>query len=358
VKNKIVIGGEHNFSIGFLFRRSIGYIDNLIYEFKNDYHINFTFGGYHSLLAIIDDIKPRFDDNSIVLLPSYLCPSMLIPFKKRQIKYKFYKVNSELFVDTEHLASCLNNDVKAVLFIDYFGASQKEHLNDILKILRDRDIKIIQDLVQCVNIQKEQLIGDYMYNSFRKYLPFEGSLLLSKTKMKIDFINPSHKYLINKRLGQLLRYYHLKYHVFSSSIFLKLFKKAEENYNSEKIARVPSFNKKMLNKIDIEKFLANQKYYHTKLNSDFGILSPKLLQQKNYIPLGFVIKISDRDQIRQSLFADNIYPPIHWILSDEINKQVYNESVTLSSSILTIPIFNMDELKYNYLLPKLKKYLQ
>lgn len=358
MKKKIVIGGEHNFSIGYLFKRSTGFFDRLINEFKIDYHINLTFGGYHSLLAIIDEIKPGFNDDSVVLLPSYLCPSMLIPFKKRQIKYRFYKVDSDLFIDTEHLSSCLNKDVKAILFIDYFGASQKEHLKDVLNILKERDIKIIQDLVQCVNIQKEQLFGDYMYNSFRKYLPFEGSLLLSKTTMKIDFINPSYKYLITKRLGQLLRYYHLKYHVFSSSFFLKLFKKAEENYNSEKVARVPYFNKKMLNKIDIEKFFANQRHYHTKLNSDFGILSPKLLQQKNYIPLGFVIKISDRDKIRQSLFADNIYPPIHWLLSDEIDKQYYKESVSLSSCTLTIPIFNMDESIYNYLIPKLKKFLQ
>lgn len=357
-KKRIIIGGEHTFSPLFLFRRSRGYIDRLSNSFKDDYNVNFTFGGFYSLLAIIDDLKPTFNEDSIVLLPSYLCPSMLIPFKIRNIKYRFYKVDADLYVDTDHLISSINSSVKAVLFIDYFGASQKERLANVLNLLREKNIKIIQDLVQCVSIDKNQLLGDYMYNSFRKYLPFEGSLLLSKTKMNITFSRPNYKYWVNRRLGQLLRYYHLKYNIFSSSQFLSLFKKAEDHYSSAVVVRMPKCHKWLLNKIDIELFCQNQHYYYKELFTEYGEMIPKLLQNDNYVPLGFVIKTSNRNQIRGELFGKGIYPPIHWLQSEEIDKQFYSESIELSSCILTIPLFGLNEVKSQYLFGNLKTILK
>ncbi len=353
-KNRLTIGGEHTFSPGFLLRRSKGYIDELSNRFKDSYNVNFTFGGYYSLLAIIDDLRPSFDEDSTVLLPSYLCPSMLVPFKIRNINYRFYRVDADLYVDTDHLISSIDSNVKAVLFIDYFGASQKERLLDVVNLLNKKGIKIIQDMVQCVNIDKSQLLGDYMYNSFRKLLPFEVSLLLSKTKMDINFSRPSIKYCINRRFGQLIRYYHLNYNIFSSSWFLHLFKKAEDNYSSTAIARMPRCHRWLLNKVDIDLLCKNQQYYFKKLFVEYGDRSPKLLRRETYIPLGFVIKTDNRDQIRGELFGKNIYPPIHWLQSDEIDKQLYHESIELSHDILTIPIFGLNEAKAQYLFGNLK----
>ena len=357
-KHRIIIGGEHTFSPLFLFRRSRSYIDKLTNSFKDDYNVNFTFGGFYSLLAIIDDLKPTFNKDSYVLLPSYLCPSMLAPFKIRNIKYCFYKVDADLYVDVDHLISIINSNVKAVLFIDYFGASQKKRLANVPNLLREKNIKIIQDLVQCVSIDKNQFIGDYMYNSFRKYLPFEGSLLLSKTKMNITFSRPNCKYWVNRRIGQLIRYYHLKYNIFSSNRFLSLFKKAEDYYSSEVVVRMPKHHKWLLNKIDIDLFCHNQRYYYKELFTEYGEMIPKLLQNDNYVPLGFVIKTSNRNQIRGDLFEKGIYPPIHWLQSEEIDKQIYSDSIMLSGCILTIPLFGLNEAKSQYLSDNLKTILK
>lgn len=357
-KNRLTIGGEHTFSPGFLLRRSRGYIDGLSNAFKDEYNVNFTFGGFFSILAIIDDLKPSFDKDSIVLLPSYLCPSMLEPFKIRQINYRFYKVDADLYVDTDHLISSINNNIKAVLFIDYFGASQKERLVNVLELLKEKNIKIIQDFAQCISINRNQLFGDYIYNSYRKYLPFEGSLLLSKTKMAISFGRHNYKFLMYKRLGQLLRYFHLKYNIFSSSKFLRLFKMAEDHYSSATIVRMPKCNYHLINKIDIDSICENQIHYYNELLAEYGEMVPRLLRNGNFIPLGFVIKASQRDLIRQNLRTKNIYLPIHWLLSDEIDPHLYRESNELSNCILTIPIFGLNEMKEKYLLDNLKTTLK
>lgn len=354
----MIIGGEHTFSPTILLKRPKGFINSLITDLEREYHINFTFGGYYSILAIIDKIKLNFDTNSVILLPSYLCPSILRPFKIRGINYRFYKVDYDLYIDTNHLISIIDNNVKAVLFIDYFGASQFEKLLGVIDILKHRQITVIQDVVQCLEMKKERLFGDYIFNSFRKFFPFEGSILLSKNSLFIEYSNSKNKFVTYKRIGQIIRYLHIHYGIFSSRLFLYFLKKAEDRYYSNSIIRMPKFNLKQLNKYDIESMTEKQKYYYHKLMITFGNKVPGLLKSNNFVPLGFVIKVEKRNEIRRFLFDHEIYPPIHWILSEEIDKNIFEKSIQLSSEIMTLPLIGLTETKYNYLLYNLTKYHQ
>jgi hypothetical protein len=354
----MIIGGEHYFTPGQLLRNSKGYIDHLIENFKSDYHINFTFGGYFSLLAIIDAIKPNFNSDSIVLLPSYMCPSILLPFKSKGIEYRFYKVDDELYIDIEYLKSIIDEKVKAVLFIDYFGASQLDRIQPVIDILRLKNIAVIQDVVQCLEINKKFLFGDYIFNSFRKFFPFEGSILLSKEKMNINFSEENNKYVKFKRIGQFLRYAHIKYRLFSSKYFLRYLNKAEHNYHTDSVYRMPKFNLKQLNKFDIDKMSSNQKHYFNLLYENLGNNVPKLLQKNDYVPLGFVIKLNNRDNVRKGLFIQNIFPPIHWILSAEFENKIFEKSIQLSKRILSIPIIGITAEKYKYLSENLLKIIK
>lgn len=356
--DNIIIGGEHLISPALLFKKSKGYIDNLIREFKEDYEVNFTFGGYYSILAIIDTLKPAFDNSSVVLLPSYLCPSVLEPFKSREIKYRFYKIDENLFVDIDYLISIIDDNVKAILFIDYFGITQMERLQPLLALLKSKKIIVIQDIVQCLKIAKGQLFGDFIFNSFRKISPFEGSILLSKAKMHIDFSDTKNKFIIYKRVGQFLRYFHVKWNLFYSRYFLYYFRKADEYYGSGYILKMPKFNHRQLNKIDIEYMAEKQLYYYSQLFNVFNKNVPGLFKNINSVPLGFVIKITHRNQIRKDLFNKNIFPPIHWVLPEELDKTIFYESIRLSSVILTIPLIGLTDKKYQYLHSNIAKYLQ
>lgn len=351
----MIIGGEHVITPKLLLSKTTGYINSLISTFKNDYYINFTFGGFYSLIAIIDEIKLNFDSKSIVLLPSYLCPSILKPFKFRTINYKFYKVDSDLFIDNDYLASIIDENVKAIFIIDYFGISQFDRLETIIKTAKSKNILIIQDIVQCIDIASQKLYGNYIFNSFRKFFPFEGSIILSKEKMNTNFSNSKTSFIKYKRIGQVLRYFHLKYNVLANKHFLSLFKKAEDHYYSSNILKIPRFNIKILNKIDIESVIFKQKNYFNQLYSEFSDFVPNLLHNKDICPLGFIIKLNNRNEIRQKLFELNIFSPIHWILSEEITEDHFDKSIELSNEILTIPLIGLTDKKYKYLLKTLKK---
>ena len=284
--------------------------------------------------------------------------SILLPFKIRGVSYKFYKVDDDLFIDTEYLLSIIDENVKAVFFVDYFGASQLDRLQPVLETFRLKNITIIQDIVQCLEIKNEFLFGDYIFNSFRKFFPFEGSIILSKGDMNIDYADTRNKFIKPKRIGQLLRYFHIKYHLFSSNYFLKFLHKAEECYHQDAILKMPKCNLRQLNKYDVPKMSANQKHHNNLLKNLFGSLQPRLLQNNNFVPLGFVIKLNMRDFVRKELFNQNIFPPIHWLLNAEFENPLCENSIQLSKSILTIPIIGLTKEKYNYLSENLIKIIK
>jgi hypothetical protein len=353
------IGGEHTISPGLLIKPSNNSFDSLIGDLKKHYFINYTFGGYYSLLAILDHLRSVFDEDAEVLLPSYLCQSILLPFKSRNIKYNFYRVDQNLYVDISHLLSLINKNVKAILFIDYFGASQKERLTTTIDFLNSKNIFIIQDMVQCLYLDKDKMFGDYIFNSFRKFFPLEGSVLFSKKEISINFSKRTcSKFVLNKRMGQLLRYIHVNYGIFSSSSFLKFLKTADENYYDEHIYKMSKTSRAILKKFDIDLLIKAHKKYYQYLLNNFGNYVPELLNNLRFVPLGFVIVVPERDVLRKKLFLENIYPPVHWVLSDEIDDLLFSDSIALSKSILTIPISFLNNENFDYLSSKLQNHLK
>jgi len=354
----MTIGGEHIIEPKILLSKPKGYLDNLLSDFKSDFVLTYTFGGYYSILAIIDALKSKFDDNSYILLPSYLCPSILKPFKNRNIKYKFYKVNDELQIDITDLLSNISHQVKAVYFIDYFGASQMDNLVFTINILRSKNITIIQDVVQCLYFKKEFIFGDYAFNSFRKFFPFEGSVIISKKLLDINFSKKRNRYIKYKRTGQFFRYLHLKFGLFPSKTFLNYLQKAESVYYENEILEMPEFNKRQLNKYDLDILKSNNIYYYGRFYNALKEFVPALLHNQDFVPLGFVIKIENRDTLRDYLFNKSIFPPIHWKLSEEIDSKHFQQSTSLSDKILTLPLIGLNEKKIEYLFESITKYLK
>ena len=61
---------------------------------------------------------------------------------------------------------------------------------------------------------------------------------------------------------------------------------------------------------------------------------------------------------RKAFFEENIYPPVHWVLSEEIDPKLFRDSIALSESILTIPLSSMNDKKFEYLISNVTKILK
>lgn len=54
------------------------------------------------------------------------------------------------------------------------------------------------------------------------------------------------------------------------------------------------------------------------------------------VPLGFPVRVSRRDELRQQLFTRNIYPPVHWPVGRVVPRN-FQTSHELESVIMTLP---------------------
>ena len=59
-------------------------------------------------------------------------------------------------------------------------------------------------------------------------------------------------------------------------------------------------------------------------------------QLGSIVPLGFPLRVLERDRVRDALFDQEIYPPVHWPLKGVVPRR-FVESHRLSAEILTLP---------------------
>ena len=326
------IGGEHWFTDS-LFNVDI---DN----FKNTKAI-FLSGGQSAIRFILKDIDIK--NNEYILIPSYLCPTILYNFEELGVKYKIYQINSDLSIDLEDVYNKIHkNNIKAMFFINYFGFYHNKKTLLCLGKLKNQGIILIEDSVQMLWFKKEDFIGDYVFNSYRKFLPIDGAIILCKKIKNYDFIDDKYNSII--KIARYKKTLFNKFKIGNETEFLNLYEKAEqEYYKRKKIIGMDNESKKLLSMIDynfiLKKRLENYCYLYDRLkeNNKIKILYSKYSITNNCI-LGMPILIENRDSIRKKLREFNIYCPVHWNLSNEKWINEYDNSKDLSERILTIPI--------------------
>jgi len=337
LKPRFAAGGELPFDPGALLKRRLGQYSNYG-NAHPEYHKYYTFGGYFSLMAIIKDLAVKADET--ILLPSYLCPTIIDAVKACGCQYAFYQLKPGLIPDQESILARLTPDVRAVLYIDHFGFPSAISRNDADMIPIRRRAVIIQDTVQAWVSDKHPLYGDYCFNSVRKYTPYEGSVILAKKPMSFAVSGEKTlQHALTKRLAQFIRHCYLNYGVFTEEMFLKLIERSHASYHQDQISKDLPLNHYLLDRFDFISAGRRRKRIYDSLKQSLDL--EEIVQHpepSDSIPLGLAIRINDRDRIRKELAARGVFCPIHWKLSDEIDKDEFSYSWEVSSSELTLPL--------------------
>jgi len=349
---RIFIGGEHYFSPGIIFSGKTFTLKEYLEGRFPGMKYFLTLGGLSSLSLILESLNIAGDKT--VLLPSYLCPDILIPFKKFGIKYYFYKVNGNLVIDIADLLNKVNGNIAAVLFINYFGFPQRTEVLNALNSLKEKGIVIIEDAVHSF-FSEFETTGDYIFNSFRKFLPVDGGIVLSNKSLTKRRVKSNCKYTLYRNTGRLLRGTHINCGFPSSSLFLKLFKISEKNYCNLKPSGFPWMSRLILSKQDIPGMIDKRKSIYKKLLEEFGQYALYKTLPEDVVPLGSPVLVENRDKIRKKLINKNIFCPVHWSLPDEVDRNNFPGSYYLSERILTIPVNErMDDRSIDYLSKSLR----
>lgn len=86
-----------------------------------------------------------------VLLPDYLCLSVISAVEWAGIDYDFYRVQADLTVDLADLSAKLADDVGMIYLVHYFSVPQPlEVVQAVKEMAATRDILVMEDITQAL----------------------------------------------------------------------------------------------------------------------------------------------------------------------------------------------------------------
>lgn len=293
-----------------------------------------------------------------VLLPAYLCQSMIQPFREAGIRVDFFGINADLTIDTRDLERMVSDfQPGAVLFINYFGFPVNPIDAACLRRVK-QECWIIEDCAQGSLIEFEQPvvgdIGDFVLTSFRKYLPIpDGGVLINRTEIATPALPPADGPFIRHRLiAKFLRYEFLNGGFGQPSLeeaYLDLFANAEGDLDSEvPLQGMSVVSEKLMAGIDLQRVMEQRRSNFRYLLSAFesspqlqSIGEPMLGELSEGVsPLVFPIQMSvkSRDPLRQALIARKVFCPVHWPTPTELMKKPFPQAHQLSNQMLGLTI--------------------
>ncbi len=267
--------------------------------------------GRAALYQILKFLKQEKSVNHI-LLPDYLCSSVLVPVKALGLDYTFYPIDEQLELRPESLRQLYKKD-SAVLLINYFGL---QDLSSQIKAIRsiDENAIIIEDDVQAYYEFKKPLGDvDFKFTSLRKTFAVpDGGLVKTKyTLPKSEVHNTFGQY---KAAAALLK--SMRVGNFNDQIYLEMFEKGETLIDDELGCGMSLVAEKLYAFMDEERVKVrrlNNAQYLVELLKEIGV-KPLLPLIEDHVPLFVPVTLTNRDAVRKMMFQQEVFCPVHWPL--------------------------------------------
>ena len=296
-------------------RRAIGLEDATFFTYSRE-----------AILDILEFNDINSDDE--VLLPSYLCSTVIEAILTVTKKIKFYHLDRQLICKQSEILELLSEKTRLIVFVDYFGVETK--LTKPLQLqLERRNIIVVKDAAHAFlsvasrNFQ-ENYNYDYLITSIYKNLPFQaGAIALGKFGRRPDFIS---LYVVLKRFGVLATKNFIC--ILGLQRFLGRGKGDMTISDASHVERTRGLNivklyKGILTKIDLEKVVSERKALTKEFNKFF-------FGRRSIRP------VFSREQIDLNVLQDY---PLYFQCQDERNKML-NTLASHSIDAYTWPTFH------------------
>jgi dTDP-4-amino-4,6-dideoxygalactose transaminase len=340
------IGGDFEISLDILFDRSpIKEIQLLDYLNKKINDIVYLANGRTAIKLILLNILRKREVKRI-WLPSYLCETVIQPFRELNIRYEFYNLNEELEIDIRYLIRKIKRG--DLLFITYyFGFLPSYEIIEFLLELKSSGFIIIKDathsfLSEVKNNEKE---SHYEIISLRKWFAIpEGGVAISFNDIfskELKYEKPLSSFAYLRFVASLLKYLYLNEMIEDKDYFRKMYEKAEKIACGEiKLNIMSDLSFKLLKGLNLKEICKKRRsnYLYLLKNLKFNKMISPLFNHfdEKICPIGFPIICKERNKLRKYLVENNIYCPIHWQISDYITNK-FSFSNYISKHIMTIP---------------------
>ena len=263
-----------------------------------------------------------------VLVPEYNCVSIINALESVPIKFSFYKIKKGLIIDTDSLKQTISDKTKVIYIIHYFGIPQpSEVVKEILKIAKEKNLYIVEDLTQTLFSKEDGRIGfgDYLVSSMRKWYPMtDGGIIAAKNNVPFEIVPLKDAYdeaVFTQMYLSLARMYYREGIVEDIDAYIKLEKKANSaRYKDFSPRYMTWLSTEILNKSNQEEIIRTRRqnylylYEHLKGITGISILENASDKDGKYVPFGFIVIVEDRERFRNWLSKHCIVGEIQWIL--------------------------------------------
>lgn len=307
---------------------------------------SYFFNGGQACLRVIGDYFVSQDIDKI-LLPAYLCPTIPATLEQSGMHCDYYQVNEDFSIDIDDLARLVATEAKAaVYFINYFGFTQPNAVIEHLRELRGNGRLLVEDNAQACYTHSP--IGDFVFNSLRKFAPFDGAYLNAPFSLQ-PYID-RYRDRINRRLPVIRQYrLSLTRYLFQSTgeaeDLERLFYEAEAFYLSDQVVLGNAAERAAIERLDwpaIHRIRRENYRYLLKQVQDIPGVVPVFADlQADNMPLGLPIYLPGlpRDRVNAILGNSQIGLTIHW---ENMHQNPITPAQKLASGmserILTLPI--------------------
>ena len=296
-----MIGGEFPISITDLLKApSLSLVNAGTYHYAS---------GRAALYQILKYLKEQKGIIS-VLLPDYLCDTILVPVRKLGLEYDFFPLNERLELERETFQRAYKQDA-AVLLINYFGLQDLTEQVDTIRNI-DKQAIIIEDDVQAYYEFKKPLgVVDFKYTSLRKTFAIpDGGLV--KTMHPLPVIDKPNTFGQYKAAAAMMKAMREGY--FDDCVYLEISKMGSSKIDDELDYGMSHLSERLyacLNEEDVKiRRQKNAKYLVDKL-AEKGIQT-LLPVDEDKVPLFVPIVLNNRDEVRKAMFRNEIFCPVHW----------------------------------------------
>jgi hypothetical protein len=279
---------------------------------------------FHCLVA---HLRPN-----TVWLPSFLCPILTVAASLARIRY--YAPAQIVGHDQGRWLS----DVQAgdvVLFIDYFGFPSPR---DLLARASRRGACVVEDACQALLTATVGENADFVLFSPRKFVGVaDGGILSPRGERRIPSIdwksapNDWWRTSMGAATGRAAfdrggsdRGWH------------EQFQRAEATAPIGPFPMSDLCRAALVSHFDYREISARRRENYSFLSATLPGLALFSDLEEAVVPLGFPALFENRDQVRSALFADEIFPPIHWPI-DAVVPREFRASHRLAGKILTLP---------------------
>jgi len=270
-----------------------------------------------------------------IWLPSYLCHTIVDGVLNAGGKIEFYALDSDLRpLSYDWLQKVGAGDL--IVWIDYFGWPCDDSFFDML---RKSGAFILEDACQAMLSEGIGKHSDFVLVSPRKFLGVPDGAVLTAQNNRFDLskaslMDPPGEWWLQAFMAMVLR---REFDVHGEpNRWYELYKSMDAAHPIGRYAMSQLSHILLMRGFDYDSIAERRIANYEILASQLGEFALFPERPPGVVPLGFPIRTEYRDQLRQALFKEYIYPPIHWLIQDVVPAQ-FNESHKLAQEIMTLP---------------------